>query len=515
MKHIYKIYALLGVLALLLTACDDKEEIVFEHEKPQFELKEGAILLEVIVPQTTQSVDGIYITGAFNGGEEAIGQLKFKLKPSENSNYKWGVYLYESDFRNGKTLADGYTFVSELEGEERSTDNQPVVHTGSAGYGERVNVRIERWKSYFGLTDDWPEVPADKVMLRLQLPDYTPDHAVITIYGAMNDWDGSDLSKWGSKELDNKRHYILLDPEDAAGDFKVLLIMNDDFDNPWKHQANELGDGADGDTFNIGTPLKGEAYFLTIKNWMNSSELKVWPAVPSGKVMLRLELPEYTPGNAVITIYGAMNDWDGSDLTKWGSTALDRTHHYILLDPEDAAGDFKVTLIVNSNYGVWWHHQANELGDGEDGEAFNIGDPVAGEAYKLTISNWMNSSELNFWPDVPADKVMFRLELPDYTPDNAVITIYGGMNDWDGSDLSKWGTTEINHTMHYLLLDPEDAVGDFKATLILHDNYEVWWHHQANENGDSIDGDAFNVGMPAGGEICTLVVKNWMNSSEI
>ncbi|MCD8165623.1 MAG: hypothetical protein LUE93_05530 [Bacteroides sp.] len=46
---------------------------MFEHEKPQFETKSNAILIEVIVPQTTQYDDEVYILGAFNGEKMPSG----------------------------------------------------------------------------------------------------------------------------------------------------------------------------------------------------------------------------------------------------------------------------------------------------------------------------------------------------------------------------------------------------------------------------------------------------------
>ena len=60
--------ALCMALPMLFIGCE-QEPIVFEHEKPQFELKENAILLEVIVPAGTSAKDEIYIVGAFNGSD--------------------------------------------------------------------------------------------------------------------------------------------------------------------------------------------------------------------------------------------------------------------------------------------------------------------------------------------------------------------------------------------------------------------------------------------------------------
>lgn len=42
-----------------ISSCD-KEEIVFDHELPQFELRSDAILLEVIMPQGTGADEIIY-----------------------------------------------------------------------------------------------------------------------------------------------------------------------------------------------------------------------------------------------------------------------------------------------------------------------------------------------------------------------------------------------------------------------------------------------------------------------
>ncbi|MBO4362508.1 MAG: hypothetical protein J5823_06985, partial [Paludibacteraceae bacterium] len=65
MKAKYHIIPLL-LAAVMLVGCQP-EELVFEHEKPQFETKANAILLEVIVPAGTSTKDQIYIVGAFNG----------------------------------------------------------------------------------------------------------------------------------------------------------------------------------------------------------------------------------------------------------------------------------------------------------------------------------------------------------------------------------------------------------------------------------------------------------------
>src|SRR5690554_1301493 len=109
MKKIYSLLLLLPLIAAF-SGCNDVDEIIFDHEKQEFPVKENAILLEVIMPTGSVADDEYYIIGDFNGGEEAIGELEWKLEKAANSTLKWGIYLVPSSFQDGKTLADGFTF---------------------------------------------------------------------------------------------------------------------------------------------------------------------------------------------------------------------------------------------------------------------------------------------------------------------------------------------------------------------------------------------------------------------
>ncbi len=142
-------------LFALLGGCDDTEEIVFDDEQPQFEIKSDAILLEVIMPQGSAADDSYYIVGDFNGGaSEAVGQLEWQLEKASGSDTKWGIYLNPSTFKDGKTLADGFTFVSAAKGAERSVKNEEVKHTLEVTVGTRTNVFVERWAAYFEVTEE-------------------------------------------------------------------------------------------------------------------------------------------------------------------------------------------------------------------------------------------------------------------------------------------------------------------------------------------------------------------------
>ena len=90
MKNIFYLLLLMPLM-VLVNSCDDKKEIVFDSELPQFEIKDNAILLEVIMPQGTDADENIYIVGDFNDGENAVGQLEWRLekagKPLHSFSY--------------------------------------------------------------------------------------------------------------------------------------------------------------------------------------------------------------------------------------------------------------------------------------------------------------------------------------------------------------------------------------------------------------------------------------------
>jgi hypothetical protein len=148
------IYLFLLPLLALLGSCDKMEDIVFDVEQPQFEIKANAILLEVIMPIGSAADDSYYIVGDFNGGEAAaVGNSTWKLEKAANSDTKWGIYLTPDSFVSGKTLADGFYFVSAAQGVERSVKNEPVKHVLNAKVGTRTNVFVDRWAKYFEVPD--------------------------------------------------------------------------------------------------------------------------------------------------------------------------------------------------------------------------------------------------------------------------------------------------------------------------------------------------------------------------
>ena len=181
---------ILGMLLLMLavfTGCKE-EKIVLTSELPQFDTRDGYMLLEAIVPYGTGINDQIYIYGDFNGGEEAIGDPRWLLQrgnPASGVPAKFGIYINPNDFQNGKTLADGYTFYNIQSGPERSIDNEPILHYEYPALGQRQNVFVNYWEADFST----PENPDDVV------------HDGYAVYVINNTgWTELALYAWGDAE---------------------------------------------------------------------------------------------------------------------------------------------------------------------------------------------------------------------------------------------------------------------------------------------------------------------------
>lgn len=184
--HMKRIISFLTIPALFLAAsCVPKEEIEFAHEAQAFDTRSDRILVEAILPQATAADDEVYIIGAFNGNEAAIGNPNYLLTRSVAIPAKWGVYLDPAAFQGGKTLADGFTFYNVQQGLERSPKNEDVTHTLTIGTGEWANVYADKWAKYFAPPED-PSGPS------------LPEHDGVRVYIIdQTGWDAIALYQWG------------------------------------------------------------------------------------------------------------------------------------------------------------------------------------------------------------------------------------------------------------------------------------------------------------------------------
>ncbi len=223
-----KIFSLLLILpfAAMFTGCSD-DDLIFDHERAQFEIRENAILLEVIMPTTSSVDDTYYIIGEFNGGmDEAIGDPTWQLQKAEGNDSKWGIYLLPETFVDGKDLSDGYYFYSMTQGAERSNSNQAVMHVlENARVGTRTNIWVDRWEfSFSGGGDD------NKDFYTIYVDDQSGNGiSHLYVYNTGLDdtpgWPGYEMT--GTTEIDGINFIYFEMPAELRG-LSMNIILNND-----------------------------------------------------------------------------------------------------------------------------------------------------------------------------------------------------------------------------------------------------------------------------------------------
>lgn len=405
-KILYFLFCLLPLFAFY--SCDDKDDIVFEHEVPQFEIKSDAILVEVIVPLETSTSEEIYIVGDFNGGNAAAGNPEWKLVKSK-VNLRWGVYLDPTKFVEGKSLSDGYHFVSLTQGSEIALKGDAVNRTATATIGTRLEGKIVRWESYFVSSDDFPIVPANKIMLKINVPaDLTPEKSDIALYGGVNGWDGSN-EIWHATMRTPSKYYMLLDPNDFAAEssleneFKLAAIKKGK--DWWYHQANLDGGSDDGPGLSIPNAALGNGYEIDIVNWRNVEELNT-PDVEEPETS-RIKVKQTNGSWSKIVVYA----WGDSEYYGgWPGVELEAEEDgwYSFEIPEDQ----NLNLILNN-------------GNGGEGNQFDF---LAGY---LTPACYEIDTEAGSWVDADCPMKGITIRWKEKNP------------TWGGMALYAWGGSPV------------------------------------------------------------------------
>ena len=198
-KKIYSLFLALLALTGVISSCKSNDDIVFDHERQQFETRADRILLEFIAPFGTSVEEEVYIIGPFNGNaltpdeegnyEEPTLDEAYKLEKAEKSNAKWGIYLDPNSFVDGKTLADGFRFYSASQGQEYTLTGAGAVHNDNPGVGTFTNIWGQRWEAYYWQGGEAPEPKHDGFCV------YVDDQTgweTLTMYmwGDVNDLNG-------------------------------------------------------------------------------------------------------------------------------------------------------------------------------------------------------------------------------------------------------------------------------------------------------------------------------------
>ena len=231
MKRILS-YLTIPALFLAAAACAPKEEITFAHEEQAFDTRSDRILVEAILPQATAADDEVYIIGAFNGGEAAVGNSAYRLTRSAAIPAKWGVYVDPSAFQGGKTLADGFTFFNVQQGIERGPKNEDVTHRLTIGLGEWANVYADKWAKYFEppVTPEGPSLP-EHDGVRVYIIDQTGwDAIALYMWGDVNNfgggWPGAQVT--GTWTFNGQEYKYFEYGEDIFGLNENLIFNNND-----------------------------------------------------------------------------------------------------------------------------------------------------------------------------------------------------------------------------------------------------------------------------------------------
>ena len=282
---------MLGLLTLtgLLTGCKSDEDITFDHERQQFETRADRILLEFIAPFGTTADEEIYITGAFNGEEEAVGNPQYLLTKAPNSNIKWGIYLDPSTFVGGKSLTDGFRFFSKNQGKEFTTAGDEALHTDNPGVGTFTNIWGQRWESYYWSGGEAPE----------------PEHDGYAVYvDDQTGWDVLTLYMWG-------------DINNLNGDWPGMSVTG-----TWNH------DGVAWKYFDMGEANTGLIENLIFNNGGAGMQLPDFNFTIERNVYLRITAdgveeiglePSVKHDGYAVFVYDETG-WDALNLYMWGDT---------------------------------------------------------------------------------------------------------------------------------------------------------------------------------------------------
>jgi len=224
-RNIYSLIVVLLAALNVMTSCSSDEDIIFDHERQQFETRADRILLEFIAPYGTAVDDEIYIMGAFNGDSASMGKEEWKLMKAPDSDLKWGIYLDPATFVSGKTLADGFRFYSATQGTEFTVKGQMANHTDNPGVGTFTNVWGERWESYYW-TGEGPEIEHDGYVV--YVIDETGWNALnLYMWGDVNDLNGGwpGMAPTGKQTIGGTQ-YTYFDMGEANTGLNENLIFN-------------------------------------------------------------------------------------------------------------------------------------------------------------------------------------------------------------------------------------------------------------------------------------------------
>lgn len=399
-----KLYSLiLAVLTLtgFMSSCSSKEDIVFDHERQQFETRADRILLEYIAPFGTTTSDEIYITGAFNDWDTS-GDPQWLLTKGPTSDIKWGIYLDPTTFIPGTSLGDGFRFYSKAQGQEVTLTGEYAIHNDDPSIGTFTNIWGQRWEAYYWEGGEAPE----------------PEHDGFCIYvDDQTGWDALALYAWGDGEI--------------FGGWPGASVKG-----TWKH------DGVTWKYFDFGEANTGLVEHLIFNNAGQGTQLADFDFTINRNVYVKITpegveeistdepVPPTTDGFAVYI--DDQTGWDAISLYMWG-------------DVNNLNGDWPGMQVSGT-----WDYQ------GVTWKYFEMGEANTGLAEHLIFNNNGQGTQLNDF-DFTIDRNVFLRVTPDGVEELDIPFPSGGgskiphdgyvlyvLNESSQTDLAlyAWGDTE-------------------------------------------------------------------------
>ena len=466
-KKLYSLMLTLLALTGLVSSCSDKEDIVFDHERQQFETRADRILLEYIAPFGTTADEEVYIIGPFNGNaltpneegkyETPVIDEAYKLMKAENSNAKWGIYLDPAAFQNGKTLADGFRFYSATQGHEALLGDEAVyaVHNDNPAVGTFTNVWGQRWESYYWGADG-PTVDHDGFVV--YVVDETGWDIHLYQWGDVNnlggDWPGA--APTGTQSI-NGVQYKYWDMGEENTGLNQHLIFNDggnglqlaDFDytidrdlylRVTANGVEEIAAGPKHDGFVVYIINKTTWDAITLYQWGDVNDLGGgWPgAEPTGTQII----------NGIEFTY-----WDmGEENTGLNQHLIfNNNNGGIQLADFDYTIDHDVYLEVTDS-GV---KEIDANGNGGGGEEPQPEPQPTGETVIIAVKNsvgyadphlyvWGDSEACGGWPGAApvktTDNGWLLFELPSQGTFNLILNNNGNGLQTDGPSVTDTGS---------------------------------------------------------------------------
>jgi len=403
----------------VLTGCK-QEELVFDYEKLHFDTKANAILLEVVVPSSTSAGDELYVVGDFNDNKVSAD---FMLMKHDETNIKYGVYLYPEDFLNGKTLADGFRFYNSKQGYEKANELHVIEN---AQLGERYIISFGRWAGLEG--GDEPIVPGEY------------EHLYVTGNIEGSSWDPAAPIEMEMVGTDIFRAELTFTGETSYFAFSTAKGEWSDFNGArWGGAANDLlVEGGVVDLVNEGEPcvtIAQGTYVITVNMAMKqvvigegdwSSATAKFPTIAHDGQDIVFVADKAQWGIVTLYMWGDVNnlDRDGGETAGWPGLSADGEfdfaglHWYYFLMGAANNGKNENLIFNNNGDGSQTADQNVDLGEGNEFFFIINEDKTATVVEDPNTYDWNGGGNTDPEPGEDPDPVV------PATPDSATIQLY-------------------------------------------------------------------------------------------